>query len=53
MLSILTNLTLFQTTNLRFFQTEIVCDSFEFDVNGGKFSKRAENTMGKGEIACY
>ena len=25
---------------------------FEFDENGRKFSKRVENTVGKGEIAC-
>ena len=28
-------------------------DNFEFDRNGGKFSKRLENTEGKGEIARY
>ena len=27
--------------------------SFKFDENGGKFSKWVENTVGKGEIACY
>ena len=26
-------------------------DNFKFDENGGKFSKRVENTEGKGEIA--
>ena len=26
-------------------------DNFEFDKNGGKFSKHGENTVGKGEIA--
>ena len=26
---------------------------FNFDENGSKFSKRVENTVGKGEIACY
>ena len=25
----------------------------EFDENGRKFSKRVDNTVGKGEIACY
>ena len=25
----------------------------EFDENGGQFSKRVENTVGKGEIASY
>ena len=28
-------------------------DNFKFDENGGEFSKRVENTMGKGEIARY
>ena len=28
-------------------------DNFEFDENIRKFSKRVENTVGKGEIACY
>ena len=28
-------------------------DDFEFDVNSRKFSKLVENTVGKGEIACY
>ena len=28
-------------------------DNFEFDENGRKLSKREENTVGKGEIACY
>ena len=28
-------------------------DNFEFDENSRKFSKRVENTVGKGEIACY
>ena len=28
-------------------------DNFEFDGNGRKFSKRLENTVGKGEIAHY
>ena len=28
-------------------------DNSEFDENGGKFSKRVENTMGKGKIARY
>ena len=28
-------------------------DNFELDDNGRKFSKRVENTVGKGEIACY
>ena len=28
-------------------------DTFKFDDNGRKFSKRVENTEGKGEIARY
>ena len=28
-------------------------DNFKFDENGRKFSKWVENTVGKGEIACY
>ena len=28
-------------------------DNFKFDVNGRKLSERVENTVGKGEIACY
>ena len=32
---------------------EIADDNFKFDVNGGKFSERIENTVGKGEIALF
>ena len=28
-------------------------DNFKFDENGRKLSKWVENTVGKGEIACY
>ena len=28
-------------------------DNFRFAESGQKFSKRVENTVGKGEIACY
>ena len=28
-------------------------DNSQFDENGGKFPKRVENTVGKGEIARY
>ena len=28
-------------------------DNFKVDENGRKFSKWIENTVGKGEIACY
>ena len=30
---------------------ELPDDNFEFDENSRKFSKRVENTVGKGEIA--
>ena len=44
----------FQTSNFRLFQTERVSRlHFEFDENDGKFSKRIENTVGKGEIAQF
>ena len=32
---------------------EFADDNFEVDENGGKFSERAENAVGKGEIARY
>ena len=32
---------------------EFADDSFKFDENGGKVSKRGENTLEKGEIARY
>ena len=32
---------------------ELGDDNFELDENGRKFSKQAENTVGKGEIARY
>ena len=32
---------------------EFVNDNFKFDENGRKFSKLAENTIGKGEITRY
>ena len=32
---------------------EFADDNFRFDRNGAKFSKMAENTVGKGEIAHY
>ena len=40
-------------TNFRLFQSERVCRIFKLDGNGRKFSKRVENTVRKGEIACY
>ena len=33
--------------------TEFADDNFKFDENGRKFSKEVENTVGRGEIACY
>ena len=47
---LLYHLTHNQTTNFRLFQTD---HNFKFDENGRKLSKQAENTVGKGEIACY
>ena len=44
--------TLFQTRNFRIVQTERVRRR-QFYANGGKVSKRAEKTVGKGEIARY
>ena len=32
---------------------EFADDNSKFYENGGEFSKRMENTVGKGEIACY
>ena len=32
---------------------EFADDNFKFDINGRKFSKGVENTVGKGEIARY
>ena len=32
---------------------EFTDDNFKFDENGSKLSKRVENTVAKGEIACY
>ena len=47
-------LTLSQMTNFRLFKLkEFADDNFKFDENGRKFSKRVENTVGKGEIARY
>ena len=49
-----TSITLSQTTNFQLIQAERVADnSFKFDENGRKLFKRVENSVGKGEIACY
>ena len=32
---------------------DLADDNFKFDENGRKFTKPVENTVGKGEIACY
>ena len=32
---------------------ELADDNFNFDEYGRKFSKRVENSVGTGEIACY
>ena len=48
------SLTHYQTTNLDYFKLkEFADDNFKFDENGRKLSKQVENTLGKGEIACY
>ena len=50
--SLLLQLTLSQTTHLDSFKPKEFADnSFEYDENCTKFSKRVENTVGKGEIA--
>ena len=36
-----------------FKQKEFAEDNFKFDENGGKFSKRVENTVGTGETVRY
>ena len=51
-------LTLSQITNFRQFLDpskvkEFADDNFQIDRNDRKFSKWVENTVGKGEIACY
>ena len=47
-------LTHYKTTNFRLFRIErLADDNFKFDENGRKLSKPVENTVGKGEIACY
>ena len=48
-------LTLSQTPCVKLFQTEkeFADDNFQFDKNDRAFSKRVENTAGKGEIAPY
>ena len=47
------HLTLSHTTNFRLFQTERVYrGQFQIDENGRELSKKLENTMGKGDIAC-
>ena len=40
--------------NFRLFETEkFADDNFKFDEYGRKLFKWVENTVGKGEIACY
>ena len=47
-------LTLSQTTNFDCSKLKVFADDkFTFDENGRRFSKRVENTVGKGEIARY
>ena len=40
-------------TNFRLFHAEFAHDNFKLNENGGKFYKRVENTVGKGEIVRY
>ena len=43
-------------TNLNLDSTKLedfADDNFKFNENGRKLSKPVENTVGKGEIACY
>ena len=41
-------------THFRLFQlTELADNTVKFDKNGRKLSKRVENNVEKGEIACY
>ena len=47
-LRILWILTLRQTANFLLFHND---DNIKFDENGRQFSRRVENTVGKGEIA--
>ena len=47
-------LTHYQTTNLDSSKLrQFADDNFKFDEDGRKLSKRVENTVGKGKIACY
>ena len=36
-----------------FILKELAANNFKVDENGWKFSKRVENTLGKGEVARY
>ena len=50
----ITTLILSQTTNLDLSKLkELPDDNLNFDENARNFSKQAENTVGKGEIAHY
>ena len=44
-------LSLSQMTNVRLFQTLRNYSNFKFDENGGKFSEKVENTVGKGNCS--
>ena len=54
-LQVLNRLTLYK--NHKFLDSskpkEFADDEFKFDENDRKFSKRVENTVGNGEIACH
>ena len=49
----LTLLTHYQTTILDSSKSKDFADNLKFEENGIKLSKQVENTVGKGEIACY
>ena len=52
--TLIVNLALSKTSNFRIpTLKEFADDNFKFDENYRKFSKWVENTVGKGEIACY
>ena len=42
-----------KNTNSYFKLKEFADDNFKFHTNERKLSKQVENTVGKGEIACY
>ena len=43
----------YQSTNFRLFQLKDFADNLKFEEMAEKLFKPVENTVGKGEIACY